>query len=197
MADIFENWRIQMKNLLIAATALATLASAPAFAQQTGTVTFTGTVAAACTAVSPTTATIPLGALSTGVGAFNASVVNNAGGAYGSTITCNGAGTKLDMTANQITGSVGVPSGAPAIFTNQIDYTAELETVGTGYAQSPAAPGVLVSDTTGGSGGSQTVGLLSTNVLLDLSGAALPSGASVLVAGNYTGSVTITLTPGA
>jgi hypothetical protein len=186
-----------MKNLLIAVTALATLASAPAFAApQTGTITYTGTVAAACSAVSPTTATIALGALSTGVGAFNASVVNALSGNYGATITCNGAGTTIAMTANQITGSVSVPSGAPAAFANQINYDATLGIVSGGYAQNPASPGVLVTDSTGGLGASQAVGLLMSNISFDLDNAALPSGASVLVAGNYSGSTTITLTPG-
>jgi type 1 fimbria pilin len=196
---IIKTGETNMKNLLIATAVLATLASAPAFANtapQNGTVTFTGTVAAACSAVSPTTATIPLGALSNGVGTFLPGVVDSAGGTYTSSITCNGAGTKLQMTANQITGSVSVPVGAPAAFTNQIDYKAELETVGTGYAQSPESAGVLVSDATGGTGGSQTIGLLMSNVALDLSDATIGA-ATTLVAGNYTGSVTITLTPGA
>jgi hypothetical protein len=196
-----------MKNLLIAATALATLASAPAFAQtlanpaatagpaQNGTVTYAGRVNAFCSAVTPTTALIQLGDLSNATGAFVPGAVNGAGGAYGATITCNGANTSLAMTANQITNPlVSLDANALAAgFTNTIDYTATLAKVGsTSYVQNPTA---ILSDATGGSGASRVVGLVRSNISLTLSGAALASG-NTLVAGNYSGTTTFTLTPG-
>lgn len=192
-----------MKNLLIAVTALATLASAPAFAQsvtvnaQQGTLSYGGSAAATCSVLANAPSIISLGALTTGAGTFNSSAVDALSGTYGSTIICNGAGTVLAMTANQIVGSVGVPNGAPVAFTNQINYKSTLGIVSGGYAQNPVSSTVLLSDATGGSGATRTIGLLMSDISFQLSDAQLPAGASILVASNnYSGSTTITLTPG-
>jgi hypothetical protein len=191
-----------MKHLILASAAFAALVSTSALANtsaQSGTVTFDGTVAAACSAITPTAATVALGALSNGVGVLNASAINNFAGAYGSSITCNGAGTKLTLWAKPIVGDVPVPTGAPSAFTNQVNYTADLNIVGGGYAQTPVNVGAgrLVRDNSGTVPTTQTVGLLMTDIELNLLNAALPTGASTMVAGTYTGEVVITLTPGA
>jgi hypothetical protein len=190
-----------MKNLIIAATALATLASAPAFAQvttapatATATVTFTGNVTAACS-VTNATAAVNLGTLTTGVGALNASAVNIAFPAVVAPITCNGAGTKVQVTANQITRngpSLITTAATIAGFTDAIDYTA---TIGlTGYS---SAGVTTIVDATSTLSSPETVGFLSlSGGTLTLSGASLPGTATTLIAGPYTGSVGVTIAPG-
>jgi hypothetical protein len=201
MADIFENWRIQMKNLLIAATALATLASAPAFAQvttapgsATATVTFTGNVAAACS-VTNATATAPLGNLTTGVGTLNAAAVNIAFPAVVAPVVCNGAGTQVQVTANQITRngpSLITAAATAAGFADAIDYTATVAL--TGFSSAAVSS---IADSTSTLSSPTTVGLLAlTGGSLTLSGAALPGTATTLIAGGYTGSVGVTIVPG-
>jgi hypothetical protein len=197
MSDKLKTGESKMKNFLIAATALATLASAPAFAQvQSGTIKIKGSVGASCTVIPTTSVPVDLGDISTGVGELNAALVNSIGGNYGSRITCNGVGTKVGLSANKITGDVPVPLNAPTIFTNTVNYTAALEIVGTGYVQTPSAPGVIISDSSTATTPDQTVGLIWTNVRLNVSDAALPTGATTLVASeDYNGSIDITLTP--
>jgi hypothetical protein len=184
-----------MKNLLIAATALATLASTPAFAQQTETVELTAIMGAACTAGPVGGTSIPLGDITGGnPGELDESKVNVTIGSLGQNIVCNGVNTKLSVQAgallNQDVGSL--PAGAAAAgFSRAVDFTATIDLVG--YTSGADT----VSDSSAAAGDEEvTVGLMDADGTLTLSLAEIKGG-DKLIAGAYSGDVTITLTPDA
>lgn len=183
-----------MKKLLIAATALSLMA-APAFAAPTtASIVINGSVTAKCDptgAIPALTVTIP-GDLSTNTGGLNAGLINALTGSGTGTGVCNGVNTTYSITATPLTGS-NVPSAAAiaAGFTNIINYQLALSL--TGYASGTTNPTYTVNTGTPLTG---TLGLANvTGGSFDVNGAALPSGASILVAGAYTSTVTLTVTP--
>jgi hypothetical protein len=197
MSDKLKTGESKMKNFLIAATALATLASAPAFAApQTETIAFTGTMNATCTAGPTGGTSVPLGNISgSGVGALDASKVNVTLGSLGSNIECNGAGTKLSIQAGVLENLsvTSLPAGSGAAgFSREVDFTATIDTTGLGYTSGVDS----VSDSSTLAASTEVVvGLTDTDASLTLSLAAIKGG-DKLIAGNYRGQVQLTLTPG-
>ena len=175
-----------MRNIVILAAPLAILAS-PAWAQSapvTGTVLIDGSVATRC-AFTLDNAVIHLGELSlqtTGstAGKLDTSKVN------GKTATlsgwCNGGDADISVEAFPL---LNPASGATG-FDKRVDFTA---TASAGSA-SP-------TDTTltAGSGSPANVGtLFNGNILVTLSAASSPTN-GIMIAGEYDGSVVVTITP--
>jgi hypothetical protein len=152
------------------------------------------TISPTCTAFSLTTNTVNLGTISdpNSPGALNAAAVNKPLSGTTPSITCNGGGTTLSIDANPLTGPV-LPSGSAAFFSNIVNYTATINKSGSGdFVQSIASTGIS-NASSAASATSATIGLVAGNFSIELSGAAA---AGTLVAGGYTGTVTIALTPG-
>src|SRR5262249_10277960 len=99
---------------------------------------------------------------------------------------CNGASSSMTVTANPILGPVTSVTG----FTNRVDYTAT--------AALHTAPATNATDTSAsaGAGSPTTVGLFSDLIDVTLSASVAAPAGNQLVAGAYTGSVVVTLTPG-
>jgi len=169
----------------ISALAVSTLAlAAPALAAtpDTGTVNITGSVGKKCK-FTQASALIPLGELADADGKLNATVVN------GQTATlvawCN-APAQVAVTANPIkASSVTAPTTQ---FDDRVEYTATA-TIGAVAATDGTETGATQT-----AGTAQNVGIFSSNVGVALSGAATTN-SGLLVADDYSGSVTVTLTP--
>jgi hypothetical protein len=152
------------------------------------------TISPTCTAFSLTTNTVNLGTISdpSSPGALNAAAVNIALSGTTPSITCNGGGTTLSIDANPLTGPA-LPSGAATFFSNTVNYTATINKAGGSDFVQTLAPTGISNASSSPSATSSTVGLVAGNFSIALSGAA--TGAP-LIAGGYTGTVTIALTPG-
>jgi hypothetical protein len=172
-----------MRNsLLLAAAPLALLAS-PALAQDaTGTVDISGTVAGRCLFTTDN-AEIILGEMAlsgtdTNAGKLNAAVING----RNATLVgwCNNAASTMEVEADKLVNTATAAGG----FTNSVDYTA-----------TAAANSVNATDTTtvAGAGDPADVGMFTGNIVVTLSDAATDGG--LLVAGDYSGLVTVTLKP--
>lgn len=170
-----------MRKLMILALP-AVLAASPALAQSadvSGTISIDGSVSGRCMFTLPNK-TISLGELSlSSTGKLDVSKVNG----RSETLTgwCNNTAATMTVTTTQLT----TPTGAPSGFDNRVDYTA---TATTGS--------VSANDTsvTAGAGAASTVGLFNGTITVVLSAASTPNNA-LMVAGNYTGNVVVTLTP--
>ena len=101
---------------------------------------------------------------------------------------CNGSASQMSVQAAPLL-NVDFAGAPPAGFDRQVDYTA------TATAEISANP-VAVSDSTATASGSAgaTVGIFRSSIVVRFASAATPSGGR-LVAGNYTGSVVVTLAP--
>ena len=174
-------------SLALPLIALGSIAAAtPALAADpvSGTVALSGSVAGRCLFTTPQQ-TIALGELAqTGSGAtagkLDAAKVN------GQTTSlvgwCNNVGSSMAVTATELTSTTSAPG---ASFDNRIDYTANA-----------SANGVNASDSsvTAGAGIPSAVNIFAGSIGVTLSGASTPNN-GVLVAGSYTGNVTVTLSP--
>lgn len=169
-------------SLLLAAAPLALMAS-PALAQDaTGTVDISGSVAGRCLFTTDN-ATITLGELAlpgtdSSAGKLKASVING----RNATLVgwCNNASSTMEVEAAKLVNPATAASG----FTNAVDYTA-----------TATANAIDASDTTtvAGAGDPSDVGMFTGDILVTLSQAGTNGG--LLVAGDYTGQVTVTLKP--
>lgn len=172
--------RNALTALAVSALALAT----PAFAAtpDTGTVTITGSVGKKCKFTAGT-ATIALGELADADGKLKAGLVES--GTATLTAWCNAPAT-VAVTANPIkAATVTAPSNQ---FDDRIEYTATA-TIGA----------VTANDTTDAGaaqilGAASSVGIFSSDIGIALS-AASTINSGLLVADDYAGSVTVTLTP--
>lgn len=172
-----------MKKLAICIAAPVALAAMPALAQDaTGNVYINGSVAGRCLFTTPSQ-TINLGELAlpgtdTNAGKLDASKVNG----QSATLVgwCNNAAATMTVEATKLTNSASAATG----FTNSIDYLA-----------TATANSVDATDTTtvAGAGTASNVGMFTGDIDVALSSAATDGG--ILVAGTYTGLVTVTLAP--
>jgi hypothetical protein len=153
-----------------------------------------GTITATCTAVSLANPTINLGNISDPIspGALNAAAVNIPLTSTTPSITCNGGGTTLSINANPLTGPA-LPTGVPSTFSNLVNYTATINKSGAGAFVQTIAPTGIANQTTDPSATSSTIGLVASNFSIALSNAAA---GGILIAGDYSGTLTIALTPG-
>lgn len=158
-----------MKKLLMAAVALTAMSTTPAFAQS-ATFTVSGSVDAVCSFTGgsitfPTIATEADGTITASQSASSAAQT----GFY-----CNGAGTSLTLAHSALTNAATPGVG----FTSTIDYT-------------PVAVLDGVDQQTG-DGTNSTFGAQAGSLVVD---ARDLSATGKLMAGSYSGSITLTLTP--
>lgn len=173
-----------MTRYMIAAAAVAALLAPTAAFAQDGTVNIEGSVAAKC--VIATSTTITLNELADNDGLYN-------GVADGKDATlnawCNGAASTISVVANAIS-----LQGGPAVqpgFTDTVQFTATASVTPAG-----AGGAVSVADSTLGiADAAAMVGLFSDDITVTLSASATNGGK--LIAGDYAGSVVVTLSPAA
>lgn len=164
-------------------------------AQAQSALNMNGSISATCTVTSLSALPINLGTISdaSSPGMLKASAVNGAPVNTTPSITCNGGGTTLSIDANPLTGPALPSSAGSAGFSNLVNYTATINKSGpTAFVQSIPVGGIA-NQTTAAGASSATVGLIASEFSIALSNAAA---AGVLIAGGYSGTVTIALTPG-
>ncbi len=172
-----------LKFTTAAALSVAAL-SAPALAQSsTGTVDVSGSVEGRCLFTVPSE-TITLGELALGgvdgtAGRLDTAKVDTQSATLNG--WCNNAAATMKVEALALTNSAAATSAA---FTNRIDFTA-----------TAAANDVTASDTTTDAaiGAEEDVGMFSGDVVVTLASA--DAAGKLLVAGDYTGQVLVTLAP--
>ncbi len=195
-----------MKKIILLAMAASTVAIAtPAAAQVSGTVEVTGTVVGRCSVVAPGgnstgtfTGAIPLGNLDEADGTLAAGLEGTtsaapAGVPVEARIVCNSANTNISVNAGKLSNTATADAG----YSNDIDYTAELEvnTASTGlqYAKYNTLTPVAADHT-------KTVGRIAAGSAnnVKVRAYALASEGSptnLLVAGNYASTITVTINP--
>jgi hypothetical protein len=173
---------MKLRYLLLSSLAAASVAGAAHAvvpAGVTGTVTVNGFVADRCQFTTPSQ-TINLGELSQSDGTLDTTKVTGNVNLVG---WCNGTAATMDVVANPLlrVGPVVVPSG----FTTRVDYT--------GTATANAVSDSDGSTAAGADNAPTVVGLFTGNVNVALSAGV--ASANKLVAGDYQGTVVVTLTP--
>lgn len=168
-----------MRKLLMAAVALTAVTAAPAFAAPTvANYTVSGDVTAVCAATA--TGAIPFGSLTDGNGTLNATDKETSD----TTAYCNGGGTKVqighvDLTHKTFTGT------PPTGFVKVVSFTPEVA-FGSGTG--------AVTKTGDQASGTSLAAF--SGMVVRAKGPSVTSGTKPL-AGDYEGSITVTLTPGA
>ena len=171
-----------MRAIVGVVAALAVMgAASQAAAQVTGTVDITGSVEERCE-FTIDSGLIALGELSGTGGTLDVSQVNGESETLNG--WCNGTAAEMTVESNAIE-NVDYLGAPPAGFERLVNYTATA-TASTGSAND--------SSTTLGAGSPTVVGVFSSDISVVLSAAATPGGGK-LIAGDYEGSVDVTLTP--
>jgi hypothetical protein len=163
-----------MKKIITAAVAVSALSVSPAMAQTVSTYTVTGSVASICSA--SLTGAIPFGSLinpSTGFLSATSATATADTGAF-----CNGAGTTVEIGHSDLTNTTST-GAAPTGFTKTVTFTPKVET----------SVGTLSGNKTAGTSLGAFNGITVTAENLS-------AGGNKPLAGDYSGSITITLSPG-
>lgn len=172
-----------MRKSLLMLAPLAMLAVPAAAQDATGTVAVDGSVAGRCLFTTPNSS-ISLNELALSGADTNAGRLNTAA-FTGKSATlvgwCNNAAAEMTVEASPLTNLAAAATG----FTNRVDYTA------TATANSISGQD---SSLVAGAGTAAAVGMFTGNVVVALSAPSAPSNA-LLVAGDYDGSVVVTLSP--
>jgi hypothetical protein len=183
------------KLLIIASAAAATAFALPAMATPvtgdvTGQMNVSGQVTAKCANLGSATVDLDVGELADANGSVVSDFAQNKHAEF--TVTCTGAAPQVTVAATPLTGPASPPSG----YTNLVQYKATA-TVADANGGS-VAPYVL---TDGSNPLNSNVAVLAAaiatgtgNVKVDLSNPTAVPG-SRLIAGNYTGTVTVTVAP--
>lgn len=185
-----------MKKLLLSAMLVGSVVgAAPAFAQASGSVDITGTVAARCSAVTPVTGSITLGELAKADGTVDPGFAGNTGGLSRSfTVKCNGANPKISVDAKPLVNAAATNS--PNGYTNTVHYTATLVAMGAKGGTTPVADQSLSSGATSAQVGDR-LAAVSNNVTLTIGSGMTAESTAILDAGAYAGKVEITIAPAA
>ena len=164
-----------MKKILMAALTASALSATPAMAQ-TATYAVTGSVASVCSASA--TGTIAFGSLISSVTGFLTATSQPATADSGA--FCNGAGTTVQVGHNDLVNTTTTQSGAaPTGFTNTVTFTPKVVTSNKTFNNNQAL-GTLIGAFNG----------------LTVTAENLSAGGDKPLAGSYSGSITITLSPG-
>ena len=149
-----------MKKLVLSVLVLGSaLGATPAFAQATGSVDVTGSVAARCLAVSPISGNITLGELAKTDGTVDPSFAGNTGGLTRNfTVKCNGSNPKISVDAKPLINAAA--TNVPAGYTNTVHYTATLVATGAKGGTTPVADQSLTAGATSAQVGDRLAGLL-------------------------------------
>ncbi|CAD7339843.1 hypothetical protein FIM10_14645 [Sphingomonadales bacterium 56] len=185
-----------MKKLLVSALMLGSVATAaPAFAQASGSVDVSGTVAAKCSAVTPISGSITLGELAKADGTVDPAFAGNTGGLSRTfTIKCNGANPKLTVEAKPLVNAAATNS--PNGYTNTVHYTATVVATGAKGGSATVADQSLSSGATSGQVGDR-LAAVSNNLSLTVGSGLTADSTAILDAGTYAGKVEITVAPAA
>lgn len=171
-----------MRAILGAVAALVVAgAASQASAQVTGTVDITGSVEDRCE-FTIDSGLIALGELSGTGGLLNTAAVDGESDDLNG--WCNGTAAEMTVEANALQ-NIDYVAAPPAGFDRVVNFTATA-TASTGSANDSSA--------TLGAGAPSTVGIFSSNISVVLSASSTPGGGK-LIAGDYVGSVDVTLTP--
>lgn len=174
---------MKLRYTLLAGLALASVASAAAAVTPvavTGTVNVTGSVADRCQ-FTLASANITLNELTQNDGTLDPAIVN--AGTADLTAWCNGTAATIAVQANPLINTAYAGPAVPG-FTNRVDFTG-----------AATANAVTVSDSSVGAASASApsgVGIFTGNVHVVLSSS---SASGKLIAGPYSGSVVVTLTP--
>ena len=177
-----------MKNLLMIAAAAAALAATPAFAGSpvSSSVTLNATVDATCSLVNNGASTLTVENLAGSDGKINLNALNNPVVQFHG--FCNGSSSILEVAVTPLVSNQPAAQG----WTNKVSYAA--------LAYPQAHPNQYTGVNSGWEGGQRAVGgygLMNENIDVVLTGADAEDRSAPLLAGSYTGSVTLTLTPAA
>lgn len=185
-----------MNKLLISALLVGSLAvAAPAYAQASGSVDVTGTVAARCSAVAPITGSITLGELAKADGTVDPAFAGNTGGlSRNFTVRCNGANPKISVDAKPLVNAAAANS--PNGYTNTVHYTATLVAMGAKGGTTPVADQSISAGATAVQVGDR-LAAVSNNIVLTIGGGQTTDATALLDAGAYAGKVEITIAPSA
>ena len=172
-----------MKKLVLSVLVLGSaLGATPAFAQATGSVDVTGSVAARCLAVSPISGNITLGELAKTDGTVAPSFAGNTGGLTRNfTVKCNGSNPKISVDAKPLINAAA--TNVPAGYTNTVHYTATL-----------VADQSLTAGATSAQVGDR-LAATSNNITLTIGSGLTADPAAILDAGTYAGKVEVTIAP--
>ena len=178
-----------MKRIFGAGVAIAALVTASsAFAattegDTTATVTVNGHVDAACS-IATTSDTIDLGSLTNSDGSFNTASVPSSFN-VSDTMWCNGVNSKATLSATALADTSPGTSSPPSGFSNAVNYKVTAVIGGVSVSSGDTA--------TSGAGVATLVGAFSqTNTLVTPS---VDTVSGKLLAGSYSGSVSLTLSP--
>jgi len=177
-----------VSTLVIAAAALA---ASPAFAQASGTVQMTGSVAAKCTAIQPIAGSIDLGELAKDDGTVDQAFSKAKNGLTTNfTVRCNGSNAQLSVEAKPLINTAATQAEG---YANTVHYKATLA------AQTAAGNTSSVADQSisAGAAMSNVAGKLkaaANNVTLTIGEGATQNSTAILEAGTYNGSVDVTIT---
>lgn len=192
-------------TLVVALTMTATLASTNALAADTtGTLTVTGNVASKCTVISGgTTGSLAFGSNFGGATELSDSsghLISNFGAFTSSgtgdfQINCNKANPSITLAATSMTTSAAAPTG----YANTISYKAfaDIAAISAANATSTVTRSTDSGASTGptGLGNGLYVQNTSNNVVIRANSFSTTAPSDVLVAGAYSGTITVTLTP--
>lgn len=183
-----------MKKLVVSALMIGSaFVAAPAFAQASGSVDVTGTVAAKCTAVTPITGSITLGELAKADGTVDAAFAANTGGLSRSfTVRCNGAAPKVSVEAKPLVNAAAGTS--PTGYTNTVHYTATLVAIAAKGGNTTVADQSISTGATSGQL-SERFAPGQNNLTLTVGSGATTDTNAILDAGSYAGKVEITVAP--
>lgn len=191
-----------MRNLIASAAAIALLGAAgSAFAQSAldGTVTINGSVASKCTATGGFTDTQDLSELADADGLLSTTHSGTTAGApaftSNFTVRCTGANAGVSVTSTALTTATTAPTG----YTNTVNFTGrgafDLVHATNGASTLNVDDDSSVAAATTDSFGAANF-LANTTNNVRVSAYALNTAASaLLVAGSYTGSIVVTITP--
>jgi hypothetical protein len=173
MLNQYEGRKIIMKKILMAAVALTALTATPAMAVTPVGQSFdvTGNVASAC--ASMTGGTAAFGTITPGA---DGKVTSGTASTVSQSVYCNSAGSKISYSS---TGKLlnASPAAVGAAYTKELSYN----------------PVVTLGGTQVAADGSTDV----SSGTLVVSASGLSSNSLIPIAGDYAGSITVTLTPGA
>ena len=185
-----------MKKIALSILAAASaLAATPAFAQASGSVDVTGTVAARCTAVTPISGSIALGELAKADGTIDPALSGATNGLTRTfTIRCNGANPEVSVLARPLVnaGAQNSPNG----YTNMVHYSASVAAAGAKGGTTTVTDQSLSSGATKGALGDR-ISASANNVTLTIGNALTSDAAAILEAGTYQGAVEIVVSPAA
>ena len=181
-----------MKKLLISAlAATSALIATPAFAQASGSVSLTGSVAAKCTAIPDLDDSIALGELALANGTVDPAFLGAGGDLSRSfTVRCTSPNPGLSVQANALTTTASGAAG----YTGTVHYTATLTAV---RAAGGSATVVDQSDPAAATTGSVGSHLANSNnnITVTVSNGNTTTATDLLDAGAYTGSIAIIVSP--